>query len=97
MCFVSRLSAPNMTSGHGDIEKLVRKWCSTNHTASKPTSSARMHCCSVSSMTAWSSRTGRCISNARLRRMRYWITECGGGHDALDLDLLAVDQRADLR
>jgi hypothetical protein len=51
-----------MTSGQGDIEKLVRKWCSTNQTVSKPISSARTHCSMVSSTTAWSSTTGRCIS-----------------------------------
>ena len=36
MRLVSRLRAPKITSGHGDIEKLVRKWCSTNQTVSKP-------------------------------------------------------------
>ena len=69
MRLVRRLSAPKITSGHGDIEKLVRKWCSTNHTASKPILSARTHCWIVSSITAWSSTTGRCISYARLNLM----------------------------
>lgn len=33
---VKRLSAPKRTSGHGDIEKLVRKWCSTDHSGRSP-------------------------------------------------------------
>src|SRR5437667_1600984 len=70
MRFVIWLSAPKMTSGHGDIEKLVRKWCSTNQTAWNPILSASTHCSSVSSITRWSSTTGRCISYARLNRMR---------------------------
>src|SRR4029450_4498712 len=69
MFFVSRLRAPKITSGHGDIEKPVRKWCSTNQTVSKPILSARMHCSSVSSITGGSEMTGRCISYARLNLM----------------------------
>jgi hypothetical protein len=69
MRLVRWVSAPKITSGQGDIEKLVRKWCSTNQTASKPILSASTHCSIVSSITAWSSITGRCISYARLNLM----------------------------
>src|SRR2546427_8266429 len=71
MLVVSWLRAPKITSGHGDMEKPVRKWCSTNQTLSNPILSARTHCSSVSLITAWSSTTGRCISYARLNRMLY--------------------------
>jgi hypothetical protein len=42
------LSAPRSTSGQGEAENPVKKWCSTNQMLSKPIFSASTHCSSVS-------------------------------------------------
>jgi hypothetical protein len=52
---VSLLSAPSRTSGHGEPENPVRKWCSTNQMLSNPAFSAATHCSIVSLYSAFQS------------------------------------------
>ena len=63
---VMRLNAPNITSGQGEPENPVRKWCSTNQRLSNPTWSASSHCSRVSLYRLFQSISapwkGRCIS-----------------------------------
>src|SRR5437763_12929301 len=74
-----------MTSGHGEPENPVRKWCSTNQRVSKPTLSASAHCSSVSLYSVFQSTSvpsnGRCISYSRPNCMVHLLLGLRtGGH-----------------
>src|SRR5262245_37065079 len=79
MRLVRWLNAPNITSGHGEPENPMRKWCSTNQRLSKPTRSASSHCSRVSLYNVFQSilvpSNGRCVSYKRPNCMVYLLTQ----------------------
>src|SRR5919197_1244435 len=68
-----------MTSGHGEPENPMRKWCSTNQRLSKPTRSANSHCSKVSLYNVFQSMlvpsNGRCVSYSRPNCMVCLLTQ----------------------
>src|SRR5919109_180205 len=79
MRLVRWLSAPNKTSGHGEPENPMRKWCSTNQRLSNPTRSASSHCSKVSLYNVFQSMlvpsNGRCVSYSRPNCMVCLLTQ----------------------